>query len=203
MSKQMIQTRYATLRAPQTVDSENRTYEFLISNETPDSYGTVFRKDGWELDAYRANPIVSFNHNTWSSDPDAAVIGRSEIRFEGNDMIATLTLEPGNPVADTVKRKIDNGYLNSASIGAHIIEATRGDFEKGENPDLIYFNRQQLLEWSVVPVGSNPDAVKRNKEALQETAIILPQDPAPAQRNTALLDEFDAAYKFNLNNTKK
>lgn len=198
-NKNIIQTRYATVRAPQVIDPENRSYEFVISTESPDSYGTVFRQSGWELDAYRANNIVSLNHATWSSDPDAAVIGTSTVRFENQEMIAVLDLEIGNPVADKVKRKLDNGTLKGASVGAQIHEAARGDFDKGENPDLVYFTRQTLVEWSVVPVPSNKDAIKRNNEGLEAFAKATTTPPTTT-RNTAMLDEFDAAYMYNLNN---
>lgn len=202
----ILQTRTAQLRAAASPDADNRTYEFVISSEAPDTYDTVFLSSGWELERYHRNPVVLYNHNSWSNDPDTT-IGTSIVRVEGNLLVATLTLEEGNALADKVKRQIDNGVLKMASVGAQIHEGRRGVFDDGENPDLVYFTRQELLEWSVTPVGSNPDAVKRNKESIN-TAFAKADQQQPngidnqssRTTKTAQLDEFEAAYIFNKNN---
>ncbi|WP_091524620.1 HK97 family phage prohead protease [Paenimyroides ummariense] len=170
MSKMMV--RDAVIRAITDEQKEKRQAEFVISTEAVDTYDTVFKIDGWDLERYNRSPIVFYNHKSWSDDPDM-IIGTSEVRVEGNQLIALLTLEEGNPVADTVWRKIQNGTLRMASIGANPIEWRWGDFDKGENPDVIYFIRQELLEWSIVPVGSNPDALKRSVESLEEIRTSL------------------------------
>ena len=201
-----IQTRAAQLRAPENKDATNRTYEFVISSETPDTYGTVFLSAGWDLDRYHRNSVVLYNHRSWSDNPDTT-IGTSVVRVEGTNLVATLNLEEGNEIADKVKRQLDNGTLRMASIGADVQEYRRGVFEDGENPDHIYFTRMELLEWSITPVGSNPDALKRNADFLDSAfAKAIPQqnnDPDKAsgqQRDTATLDEFEAEYMYNLNN---
>ena len=164
--------RDAVIRAITDEQKEKRQAEFVISTEAVDTYDTVFKIDGWDLERYNRSPIVFYNHKSWSDDPDM-IIGTSEVRVEGNQLIALLTLEEGNPVADTVWRKIQNGTLRMASIGANPIEWRLGDFDKGENPDVIYFIRQELLEWSIVPLGSNPDALKRSVESLEEIRTSL------------------------------
>lgn len=169
--------REAVIRAITDEMKEKRQAEFVISTEAVDTYGTVFKIEGWDLERYQRSPVVFYNHKTWSEDPDVC-IGTSEVRVEGNQLIALLTLEEGNPIADKVWRKIQNGSLNMASIGANPLEYRWGDFDKGENPDVIYFIRTELLEWSVVPVGSNPDALKRSVESLEEirTSIRKPEN---------------------------
>jgi HK97 family phage prohead protease len=190
-----LQTRTAQLRAAENTDPENRTYEFVISSETPDTYGTVFLSSGWSFERYMKNPVVLYNHRSYSDNPDTT-IGTSLLRMEGKEIIATLTLEIGNEIADKVKRQLDNGTLRMASIGADVHDYRRGIFEDGENPDLIYLTRQDLLEWSITPVGSNPDALKRNADFLDTAFAKVPLQ----QRDTAKLDEFQAEYMYNLNN---
>ena len=170
MSKMVV--REAVIRAITEEQKEKRQAEFVISTEAVDTYDTVFKLDGWVLERYNRSPVVFYNHKSWSDDPDM-VIGTSEVRVEGNQLIALLTLEEGNEIADKVWRKIQAGTLNMASIGANVLEWRWGDFDKGENPDVIYFIRQELLEWSVVPVGSNPDALKRSIESLEEIRTSL------------------------------
>jgi HK97 family phage prohead protease len=193
--KTNLQTRTAQLRAAENTDPENRTYEFVISSETPDTYGTVFLSSGWSFERYMKNPVVLYNHRSYSDNPDTT-IGTSLLRMEGKEIIATLTLEIGNEIADKVKRQLDNGTLRMASIGADVHDYRRGIFEDGENPDLIYLTRQDLLEWSITPVGSNPDALKRNADFLDTAFAKVPLQ----QRDTAKLDEFQAEYMYNLNN---
>jgi hypothetical protein len=35
----------------------------------------------------------------------------------------------------------------------------------------IYFTDQELLEWSVVTVGSNPEALKRESQTIEEIRV--------------------------------
>lgn len=143
------------------IDVDKRTIDFVISTERVDSYGTVFKIDGWDLEAYRANPVVAYNHYALGPDPDT-IIGTSEVRVEDKQLVATLTLEEGNPIADKVLRKLQNGTLRGASIGARPMEGHWGKRADDEDPEVIYFTKQRLVEWSVVSIPSNPDAMKRS-----------------------------------------
>lgn len=149
--------------------TEKRQAEFVISTEAVDSYGTVFRLDGWDLSRYNANPVVLFGHRSNDGDPDN-VIGVGEVFVEDNKLIGRVTFETEdvNPKAEKIYRKIQAGTLRMASIGAHILDGRMGNKERGEDPDVVYFTRQQLLEFSIVPIGSNPDALKRSAETMAE-----------------------------------
>jgi len=206
MSKPIaIQTREAVIQraADAAADPENRTYEFVISTETPDSYGTVFRMDGWMLDRYLRNPIVCYGHNAGYGDPDT-IIGRGEVFVEEGKLMGRVHLEEGNTLADKLKRKIDNGLIRMASVGAIVHKAHRGDKDKNEDPDLIYFTRQELAEWSIVGIGSNPDAHKRNAQTIEElsSAFAKAEQRNPDKNNTPVLDEYEARFMFNSNNSK-
>jgi HK97 family phage prohead protease len=143
------------------INPESRSIEFVISTESIDSHRTVFKLDGWDLEAYRANPVVSYNHNALGPDPDT-IIGTSELRIENGELIAKLDLEEGNPISDKVLRKLKNGTLRAASVGAIIEEGRWGDRSIGEDPDVLYFTKHRLMEWSVVSIPSNSDAMKRS-----------------------------------------
>lgn len=161
---------YAVARALTTEQIENRQAEFVISTEAPDKHGTVFRISGWELDFYNEkNPIVLYMHSLFSNDPDL-VIGTSVVRIEGNELIALVTFEAAenNPLAEKVFNKVKNGILRMASIHADVKEGHRGVKENGEDPDLIYFTKHELIEWSICTAGSNPEALKRNAESLEQ-----------------------------------
>lgn len=145
--------------------TDEGSFEFIISNESVDRHGTVFMANGWDLENYRKNPVVVYNHDRNNSNPDT-IIGVSEVRIEGNQLIARVTFEDAlnNPLAGKVRSKVENGILRSASIGAIPLEGHWGESNRNEDPDVLYFTRQELLEWSIVSVPSNTDAIKRGFE---------------------------------------
>lgn len=169
--------RSAFVRAVSEDQAEKRQAEFVISTESEDTYRTIFEIGGWSLERYNRNPVVLYVHDNMSNNPDV-VVGTSEVRVEGNELIAVVTFEDAdnNPLAEKVFRKVQNGILRMASIGADIHEARWGDFDKGENPDVLRFTKMDLLEWSIVPVGSNPDALKRNVDNLENIKKRFPKE---------------------------
>ena len=196
--------REAVVRAVSDKNKENREVEFMISDETPDTYGTVFKISGWDLKRYENNPIVFYAHKSYSDNPDM-VIGTSTLRIENNQLIAVLRFENAedNPLAEKVRKKVLNGTLRMASIGANPKKGHYGDEKLGENRDLIYFDEQELLEWSIVPIGSNPDALKRSQETIEEIRtqmrnnieVIVDETVIP----TIKLSVREAQVKFNIN----
>lgn len=181
-----------------------REAEFVISSESIDTYDTVFVADGADFTRYNQNPIVAYGHRTWSDDPDM-ILGTSEVRQEGKLTIGKVRFEDEetNSVAEKVFRKVQAGTLRMASIGANILEWRFGDTKKSENPGVIYFTRWELLEWSIVPIGSNPDAHVRNAKTTDEMRAALaaknidaPEVPGAASENLSVRER---QFKFNLN----
>jgi HK97 family phage prohead protease len=199
--------REAVVRALSDKNKENREVEFVISTEAPDSYGTVFKSDGWDLKRYEKNPVVFYAHRSWSDNPDM-VIGTSEVRMEDKQLIGVLRFEPAeiNPLAEKVWQKVQAGTLRMASIGANPKKGHYGDEKLGENRDLIYFDEQELLEWSIVPIGSNPEALKREGQTIEEIrSLIKNETPVHAELveartdNNKELQAFEAQLIINSN----
>jgi hypothetical protein len=146
----------------------NRFHEFVLSTESVDRHGTVFKLDGWQLDRYNnENPVVSFVHEDNNSDPDL-IIGRGEVFRDGNQIIGRVYYEPEdiNPLAEKIRKKVEHGTLRMASVSALPFKGHFGVESNNEDRDVLYFDEQELLAWSIVPVGSNRDALKRSAEAL-------------------------------------
>jgi len=177
MSKPRIVTRDAFVRNTTAEMIEKRQVEFVISTEAVDTYRTVFKLDGWDLADYTRNPIVCYQHRANSDDPDN-IIGTSTVRVEGDELIGTVTFEPAeiNPRAEKIFQKVQSGTLRMASVGANVQTARFGVEENEEDPEVLYFTKQRLMEWSVVSVGSNPDAHKRNAETLEEMRSSLTKE---------------------------
>jgi phage head maturation protease len=172
-----VLTRDAFVRDTTAEMIENRQVEFVISSEAVDSYDTVFRMDGWDLNDYARNPIVCYQHRASSDDPDN-VIGTSTVRIEGDQLVAVVTFEDAeiNPKAEKIFRKVQAGTLKMASINANVLDARFGDEKKGERKDVLYFTKQRLMEWSIVSIGSNPDAHKRNAQTIEELRTAATKD---------------------------
>ena len=215
-----VQIRTAELRAG-SANKENRTVDFVISTEARDTYDTVFLMDGWQLERYSRNPIVCYNHRSYGDNPDT-IIGTSEVFREGDALIGRVTFEPEdiNPLAEKVFRKVLAGTLRMASVGAEVEAARMGVKEAGEDPEVIYFTRSTLREWSIVTIGSNPDALKRNAEELtalrSAVAKDIPVNPEPQNTENRepqtengnpvkvrALDAFEAQLIVNKNRSVK
>ena len=196
--------RNVVVRALSEDNKQNRQAEFVISTETPDSYGTVFKISGWDLSRYEKNPVVLYAHKTHWDNPDM-VIGTSEVRVEGQELIGTVTFEAAdiNPLAEKVWQKVQAGSLRMASIGANIIAGHWGDEKLGEDRDVIYFDQMELYEWSIVPVGSNSDAVKREALTIEELRNSKPKDTTGEKPETIKRTVREAQLIINKNHSKK
>jgi hypothetical protein len=190
--------------APDSINPEARTVEFIISTEAVDTYGTVFKMDGWELDRYLSNPVVFYQHRSYSDNPDM-VVGTSEIRKEGDKLIGRVTFEPEgeNELADKVFRKIDRGTLRGASISALPKSARWGDPTLEEDPEVLYFTRHELLEWSITPMPSNGEALARQSRTMAELRDGREQPQGPPEPtpdpNTNSMSRYEAQVYINQN----
>lgn len=195
-----IVIREAVIRALSEENIKNRQAEFVISTESVDTYDTVFKIDGWDLQRYANNPIVAYGHRTWSDNPDM-IIGTSTVRVEGKELIGVVTFEEEevNPMAEKVWRKVQAGTLRMASVGANPIEYRWGVAADGENPGVLYFTRTELYEWSIVPIGSNPDALKRSVDTIEEMRKSLEPTAPVVAREDKGLSLFEAQSLINNN----
>lgn len=145
---------------PLTIREESGEVLFRISDESTDSHRTVFVQKSGDFSQYEVNPIVTYGHPDISDpDPDA-VIGTGRIIQKEGVTYSTLEFDPDpeNIRARKVERKIKNKILRMASIRAYVEDARRGEKERGEDPEVIYFTRWSLLDWGVVMHASNKNA---------------------------------------------
>ena len=152
------------------VDEESRTIEFVASDNSVDSYGTVLPVDKWDLTRFSNNGIIGYMHDVYgdswtkSADPDD-VIGKGEAWIEDDKLVVRITFEPAelNEKADKIFRKLQFGSLHAVSVGFRATaKGHMGDEERGEDPKVYYYAGQELLEVSVVNIPSNANALKRS-----------------------------------------
>jgi hypothetical protein len=155
---------------------ESRIIPFILSTSEKDRHGTILNQSAWELDNYKLNPIIAYQHNLsggmcTEANPDF-IIGKSvkigtEGRKEEKILVADAQFEDAdmNPMAEKIFRKVLFGSMSRSSVG--FLEVGHGQYgvneeAQGQPGETYYFQGQELLEWSVVNIPSNPGAGKRD-----------------------------------------
>lgn len=144
---------------------KTRTVQFVFSDDTVDTYGTVLSVDGWDLDFFNKAGVAFFNHNSWSNDPDLT-IGTGRAWVEDGKLVGEITFESAelNPMAEKVFQKVLAGTYKSVSVGFSPME--RGKWGKSEkDKDIYYYGKRRLNEISIVPVPANSNALIRSEGA--------------------------------------
>lgn len=148
-------------------DYDEQIYTFVASTSDPDRHRTVLNQEGWELESFNENPIIGYQHNVYGGDlcnaPDPDdVIGRGRAYMEDGKLMLDVVFDEENEKAMKIKSKVDRGFLNAVSVGfIEIGEGRNGTKDLEEDPELYYFEGQELLEVSIVNIPSNPKAQKK------------------------------------------
>jgi HK97 family phage prohead protease len=133
----------------------DRVRRFTISTASVDRDNDTIDPRGWRLDNYRKNPVV-----LWAHDYRQLPLGKAlDVRVEGTRLVSEAEFAD-HEMADTVLKLIDDGFLRATSVGFKPVR-----FERNVERGGIDFKEQELLEFSVVPVGANPEAIRRMKAA--------------------------------------
>ena len=148
--------------------NEDRHRTVLASDESADRLSDVVRADGWELDAYKRNPVF-----LWAHDYTRTPIGRSSwVGVDGSRLVATIEFAP-TPFAREVELLYRQRFLRAVSVG---FRARAFSFRKGRDGsvDGVEYTKQELLELSAVPVPANPHALAKALEGGLETPRLRP-----------------------------
>jgi len=133
-----------------TAETAGRGLDFVLSDGSRDRHGTRINPKGWDLTAFRANPIALFGHS--SSFP----IGTWEnVRVEGDKLMGRLKLAARGTSdrIDELISLVEQGILRAVSVGFSPIEEGKPGKSQYE------YERQELHEVSLVSVGSNKNAL--------------------------------------------
>jgi HK97 family phage prohead protease len=138
-----------------TRTEDDRTIDYIFSDESVARDGHTIATSGWVLDNYLKNPVF-----LWAHDSTAPPIGRVvRIGAEGGQLTGTVRYAGADeyPFADTIFRLTKGGFLNAASVSWKPID-WRHATDKSR-PGGIDFKRQELLEVSAVPVPALASAL--------------------------------------------
>lgn len=148
-----MDTLFKTFQTDVKALADSRQVKFLISTDAVDRDGDVIDPKGWDLTAYKGSPVVLWSHDY--TQPPIAKTVHIETTKTGLSATAEFPVKGVYPFADTVYELLKGGFLSASSVGFKPIASEKAvDREKGFN-----FSKQELLEWSVVPVPANPEAL--------------------------------------------
>lgn len=169
-----------------SIDTEKHTAIFVMSTETVDRHGDIIDQASWMLDHFQKNPAFFLQHRAdqfpigkwlkvWlEADPDNVgkqrLVGEAEFRVKYEDAARAFD-------------HVVEGDLNMVSVG---FIPHRIDYD--ENTDAFILFDCELLECSLVGIGSNRYALVKEKdgearaiaieakEALEEVIHKAPQN---------------------------
>lgn len=145
---------------------EERVVQFRFTDTTVDRDGDVIKSSGVDLSQYKQEPVVLLQHESRKFP-----VGRTlkvKYRKEENDIVGWILffdneIDPTG-LSDATFRMVDNGALNTGSIG---FEAEPKDVRKpspeereqyGMGDYGLVFDKITLLEFSIVTIPANPNA---------------------------------------------
>ena len=147
---------------PETIGRETGgpgAMTFVISSEEVDRHGDVVSAAGWQLAAYRQNPVF-----LWAHDYTRPVIGRAAAVWpEPGLLLARMEFAPTDFAAE-VAALYRRGYQQGVSVGFKPLRYAERRQESTGAFLGIRFLEQELLEVSAVPVPANRQALRRAME---------------------------------------
>jgi Phage head maturation protease len=134
-----------------------RRIRVIASTAREDREGDIIEVGGWDLAAFRRNPVVLFNH-----DPSKPIGRCVDIGVVSGRLEATVEFPPvgTSPLADEVHSLVRHGAVSALSVGFLPRETKPIPGGRG-----LRIMKAELLELSLVSVPANPDCLVVQREA--------------------------------------
>ena len=156
----------ATSIAPDLSNDNGRIITYIFSDDSVARDGHTIASDGWQLAAFRENPVFLFAH-----DQDQPPIGRVvDVGPTGGKLRGAVEYLDRDiyPFADTIFQMVKRGFLNAVSVSWLPID---WKFSKDKSRQGgIDFLKQELLEVSQVPVPALATALVQARAAGLDTS---------------------------------
>lgn len=172
------------------IDEQSRTIRgVVLSDETLDAHGTIVRASGWDLERFKSNPILLWDHperKLEGSEPDDILGTVENVHVEGTALIGDLQFVPEgvNEEADKVFRLMAARALKGVSV---YFRPKQYHFEQVEKREIVVVDKQELIEVSVTPIPSNPNTLARSLRALMAAS-----DAPAASQSTPVAQAADS-----------
>lgn len=143
------------LRAAETAEPDGALV-FMASTPGVKRDGIDTAGMPWRVDAYRANPVVTWVHDFGGQ---RLPIGRAEVDVlntgEGEFIRAAITFDRADPFAAEVERKYRDGFLHAVSVSWDDVDAGGVPVRSAGGRAVAH----ELLEIAAVPVPGDPAAL--------------------------------------------
>jgi HK97 family phage prohead protease len=120
--------------------------------------------EGWELDDYKANPVVLWSHLT-----DIPAIGMAENVAADKDGLhgeIVFSRREFDPFGWAIGERVKAGIIRGGSVGFQVLKVEIPDKAEQDKGTTLIFRRQALLEFSICNVPANPFALGWSGAAL-------------------------------------
>jgi len=140
----------------------------VISTEELNRYGFRILTSGIDLQAYKKNPVLCWDHYTYGRLP----IGKVEnLRIDNNQLLGDPVFDEDDDFAAAAKRKFDKGMLNACSMGISVTETSTDPAYLIPGQTRGTVTRCELREVSMVVVPANRSAVKLSADQEMEDVV--------------------------------
>lgn len=147
------------------VNNDQRKSVFTISSGSVDRDNDIVNPDGWDFAEYRKNPII-----LWAHDAKQLPLAKSAREWVVDGRVRSVAEFPEkgvHPFADQVFALVGGGFIRGTSVGFRPIAAEPR--QKGG----YHYQRQELMEYSILPIPSNRDALREAKGAGLEVKGVI------------------------------
>lgn len=165
-------------RAVPSPEGTGRTLRFIGATEDVARDGGILQMDGWQLDAYRSNPVL-----LWAHQQDQPPIGRAVRVAPGPDGLEFDIEFPAAdvyPFADLIGRLYEAGFMRAVSVGFRVLKEREPVASERAAGAQWVSTAQELLELSAVPVGADAGALVAARSACRAEDAVLLRDMGPA-----------------------
>jgi hypothetical protein len=135
--------------------------KFICSDNGINSYGFRVLTSGIDLSGFKKNPVGLFNHCNDDDDPsyNGPICIWPDLAVEGDTLTGTPTFDMKDLKAAEIARKVEEGFLNAASIGFQILAISEDPADMLPGQTLPTITKCRLMEISIVDIPSNMNAV--------------------------------------------
>jgi hypothetical protein len=136
--------------------------EYLLTDNSVNSYGFRLLTSGYLMDEYKKNPIGYFFHGKAADHPreQGVLVRWEDLRMDGDKVYGKPVINLNHPRGQKTVEEIESGFLNAASVGHLIvldISTDAKDTLPGQTGPTVtkWFNR----ECSLVDIPGNFNAL--------------------------------------------
>lgn len=199
------------------VSGDRRVWFRLVTRDV-DRHGTIIEPAGVVLTSHKQNPVFLWMHDSGGSErkatpsPDVVIGHVTDYDQTVDHLDIEVEFDDDGPqgLATKCYRKVKRGLLRMVSIGCNVLAET---LTRIGEVDVPTFTQTELLECSLVIIGSNRQALKLDRAAAAEMVSALKDDEddededededevertaaIPSPRQVASIAVFDAAGRM-------